>query len=116
MKKEMICTVCPMGCHITVEGTSEVINCIEGYTCQRGEQYARQEFSHPVRLLTTTVKVSDGRLLPVRSSRPLPKELMMDCMKELKRTVVEAPIKRYDIVLSNICGCGVDIIASGAIS
>ena len=40
MKKEIICTVCPMGCRITVEGEGENIVSVTGYTCKRGEVYA----------------------------------------------------------------------------
>ena len=71
MTKEIICTVCPMGCHILVEGEGDQVTSITGYTCRRGEEYGRQEFSHPVRILTTTVK-TDSKvhpLLPIRLHR-----------------------------------------------
>lgn len=66
MKKEIICTVCPIGCHILAEGTKEEITSIEGYTCNRGKEYGTREFLHPVRILTSTVKV-DGRTVWYRS-------------------------------------------------
>lgn len=118
MKKEIICTVCPRGCHIMVEGDGEKISSMEGYTCQRGKGYASTEFAHPVRILTTTVKVAraGGTLLPVRSSAPVPKEKLFDCMAVIRGTQVERPVKQYDVVVSNICGTGVDIVASGEIS
>lgn len=50
MEKEIICTVCPMGCHITVTGEGDRVDSITGYTCKRGEEYGKQEFAHPVRL------------------------------------------------------------------
>ncbi len=115
MTKEIICTVCPMGCHILVEGEGDQVTSITGYTCRRGEEYGRQEFSHPVRILTTTVK-TDSKvhpLLPIRSSCPVPKELLMQCMEEIKKIEVTAPVKRYDVIIKNICGCGADMIASG---
>ena len=115
MVKNMICTVCPMGCHMTAEGEGDQITSITGYTCPRGEAYGRQEFAHPVRILTTTVKCEDGgqELLPVRSDKPIPKELLMDCMEVIRKTTVKAPVNRYDVVVENICGCGVNIVASG---
>ena len=60
MEKEIICTVCPMGCHITVTGEGDRVDSITGYTCKRGEEYGKQEFAHPVRILTSTVKL-EGR-------------------------------------------------------
>lgn len=71
MEKEIICTVCPMGCHITVTGEGDRVDSITGYTCKRGEEYGKQEFAHPVRILTSTVKLegADQPLLPVRSEK-----------------------------------------------
>ena len=115
MKKEIICTVCPMGCHITVEGEGENILSVEGYTCKRGEQYARAEFAHPVRILTSTVKTNSAQhpLVAVRSANPVPKELLMNCMEEIRKVTVKAPVHRYDAVIRNVCGTGIDIVATG---
>ena len=115
MKKEIICTVCPMGCRITVEGEGENISSVTGYTCKRGEAYASAEFCHPVRILTTTVKTNCEKtpLLAVRSAKPLPKEKVMDCMEVIRKVEVKAPVSMYDVVVENICGTGVNIVASG---
>lgn len=115
MKKEIICTVCPNGCHISVEGQGENIVSIQGFSCPRGEQYGRQEFSHPVRTLTTTVRIAghEDCLLPVRSDGAVPLELMAECMAEIRKTQVSAPVKRYDVVIENICGTGCSIVATG---
>ena len=61
MKKEIICTGCPRGCHITVEGEGDAILSVEGFACKRGDTYARAEFAHPVRILTTTVKMAGAK-------------------------------------------------------
>lgn len=117
MKKEIICTICPLGCHITVTGEGEVIETIEGFTCKRGEEYGRQEFAHPVRILTSTVKLTGGvqPLLPVRSERPVPRELLFSCMDVIRETEVRVPVRRYDVVVENICGCGINIVASDTV-
>ena len=114
MKKEIICTVCPRGCHIQVEGEGEKILSVEGQGCKRGLEYASAEFAHPVRILTTTVKLADQQndLLPVRSNKPLPKEKLFECMEIIRATAVKAPIDRYAVIISNICGTGVDIVAT----
>ena len=117
MKREIICTICPVGCNILVEGEGENILSITGNECNRGLEYAKNEFSHPVRILTTSVKVtgSSTPLLPVRSNKPIPKELIMDCMKVIKEVKVKAPIKSKDIIIADICGSGADIIATASI-
>jgi len=117
MKKEIICTVCPRGCHIQVEGEGEKILSIEGYGCKRGLEYGSAEFAHPVRILTTTVKLTgvQNDLLPVRSDKPLPKEKIMDCMDVIRATSVTVPVERYAVIISDICGTGVNIVATKAI-
>ncbi len=113
MKKEIICTVCPRGCHMQVEGEGEKILSVEGNGCKRGLEYGSAEFAHPVRILTTTVKLSgENDLLPVRSNKPLPKEKVMECMEIIRTTAVKAPVKCYDVIIPNICDCGVDIVAT----
>lgn len=113
MKKEMICTVCPRGCLLQVEGEGDTILSVQGNGCKRGLEYGSAEFAHPVRILTTTVKLEgvQNDLLPVRSSKPLPKEKMMDCMAVIRAAAVKAPVERYAVIIPNICGTGVDIVA-----
>lgn len=115
MKKEIICTVCPMGCHIMVEGEGDTIKSIEGFTCKRGEQYASTEFAHPVRILTTTMKTDSGKtpLVPVRSEKPVPKEKVMDCMEVIRKSEAKVPVRVYDVLVENICDTGINIVATG---
>jgi CxxC motif-containing protein len=117
MKKEIICTVCPIGCLIMIEGEGENITSISGNQCKRGLEYGTSEFSHPVRILTTTVKVEGFMvpLLPVRSSKPISKELIMACMDQIKKVTIFQPIKSKAVVISNVCGSGVDIVATASI-
>lgn len=114
MKKDIICTVCPMGCVITVEGDNGIIDSIEGYTCPRGKNYAENEFVSPVRILTSTAKISGAKtpLVAVRSKSPVPKDKLFDCMAEIRKLCLEAPVSRGDVLIENVCGTGVDIISS----
>lgn len=117
MKKEVICTVCPRGCHINVEGEGDNVRSVEGYGCKRGLEYATNEFAHPVRILTTTVKIAGvaGDLLPVRSAKPVPKDKLFDCMDVIRRAEVKLPVKTHDVIIANICGTGVDIVATKSV-
>lgn len=114
MEKQIICTVCPRGCHMTVKGTDTAIESVENYSCPRGLEYAKTEFSAPVRILTTLVKVDgkDNELLPVRSNKPILKAKIFDCMEVIKQVTVKAPVKRYDVIIENVCDTGVDIVAT----
>ena len=117
MKKEIICTICPMGCHITVEGENDTVTSITGNTCKRGEQYASTEFAHPVRILTSTIKTDCEKhpLVAVRSEKPVPKEKMMECMDEIRKCRAVTPIHVYDVLIENVCGTGINIVATGSV-
>lgn len=118
MNKEIICTVCPRGCRIMVQGDGDKVLSAEGYGCKRGLEYAGTEYAHPVRILTTTVLVDglENDLLPVRSAQPLPKEKIFQCMDVIRDLRVTLPVKCYDVIVSDICGTGVDIVATKTIA
>ena len=114
MIKEIICTVGPRGCRINVEGEGEKVIKVEGYGCKRGIEYASNDFVNPVRILTTLVKI-DGKendLLPVRSNKPISKSKLFDCMAEIKKVSIKLPVKMHDVIISNVCDTGVDIVAT----
>ena len=117
MEKNIICTVCPRGCHVKVTLNGTEVTEVTDFGCKRGKEYAAAEATHPVRILTTTVKIAGSQynLLPVRSNAPVPKELQMECMKAIKAVAVAAPVNAGDVVLANICGTGVDIVATKAL-
>ncbi len=111
--KDIRCIVCPTGCLVHVENVNgELI--IEGHSCKRGEDYAREEFISPKRILTTTMLVENGflPLIPVRSDRPIPKDRLRDTLKEIAQTIADAPIKMGDILIENVLGLEINIIAS----
>lgn len=111
--KQLNCINCPMGCLLTVTLEDGKVVKVEGNTCPRGETYAHQELTDPQRMLTSTVRVEGGALplLPVVSKSTLPKGIM-DCAEALRSVAVQAPVKTGDVIVSNILGLGVDIIAS----
>lgn len=112
--KQLNCINCPMGCLLTVTLEDGKVVKVEGNTCPRGETYAHQELTDPQRMLTSTVRVEGGvlPLLPVVSKSTLPKGRIMDCAEALRSVAVQAPVKTGDVIVSNILGLGVDIIAS----
>ncbi len=113
--KKITCTVCPIGCNINVKGKDGIIESIEGFACKRGNKYGINEFLNPVRILTSTVKALGAQsfLLPVRSNKPIAKHLLFKCMDEIRKVEVRGPVKRHDVIIPNILGTGIDIIAIG---
>lgn len=114
MKKEMICVNCPMGCHLVVEMEEGQVVSITGNRCPKGEAYGRQECIQPMRYLTTTVRIHGAihRVLPVISEKEIPLELMKTAMEEVRFAEVKAPVQEGDVVLKNLAGTGVNLIAS----
>jgi len=108
MKQELICIVCPSGCRITVEDGQVTDN-----GCKRGEVYALKEVTNPTRVLTTTVRLTGAEpvRLPVKTERDIPKGLLFSAMRQLDAVTVAAPVRRGDVVLRDICGTGVSVIA-----
>ena len=107
---ELICITCPRGCHLQVD---ENLN-VTGNMCPRGAMYAKAELTHPVRMVTSSVNVhskTESRL-PVKTKEPIPKELIFKIMEEIEKVSVKAPIKIGDVIIKDVLGTGVDIVAT----
>jgi CxxC motif-containing protein len=115
--KEFTCIVCPVSCNLKVEEKDGEIT-VTGNQCKRGLNFGINEYSHPVRMLTTTLKTVNGsiRRVPVISTGEVPKDQLKSMVKELYKIEVPCPIKRGDIIIKNIHNTGVDIIATRTIS
>lgn len=108
--RELTCISCPIGCQLTVTMEEGKVVSVAGNTCPRGEVYAIHEVTHPVRTLTTTMAVSNraGVMLPVKSDNPIPKEKMMDVMRLVNQTKVEAPVSMGQILIADVAeGCNI---------
>ena len=114
------CTTCPSECLLTVEveretgGSVAAVRSVTGNSCPRGDKFAHQELTCPVRVLTTTVAVSvgDEALLPVRTAEAIPLELHAQAMNLIRGLVVNAPIRIGDVVLENLLDTNINLIAS----
>ena len=106
----VICTICPMGCKMAVDSAMNVT----GNTCKRGEKYAIQEVTAPERTLTTTMYAEGGILVPVKTDKPVPREKLSSCMKEINCKTLILPIEAGDIIIENIEKTGANVIATGS--
>lgn len=114
------CTTCPSECLLTVEVDRDAnsavveVRSVTGNSCPRGDKFAHQEFTCPMRVLTTTIAVSGGdeALLPVRTAEAIPLALHAQAMDLIRSLVVNAPIRMGDIVLENLLDTNINLIAS----
>lgn len=112
--KNLICINCPMGCDLTVETESGEVVSVSGNTCIRGDIYARREATAPLRTVTSSVRVENGRakMVPVKTKEEIPKEKIFACMDALRTVTAKAPVRIGDVIVSDIAGTGVDIVAT----
>lgn len=114
------CTTCPSEYLLTVEverdadGAVVEVRSVTGNSCPRGDRFAHQELTCPMRVLTTTVAVSgsDEVLLPVRTAETIPLALHAQVIDLIRGLVVKAPIRMGDIVLEDLLNTNIDLIAS----
>lgn len=112
--KKLTCINCPVGCSLKVEMDGENVICVSGNTCRRGEIYARKEVTNPARIVTSTVKVVNGTsgTVSVKTKEDIPKEKIFACVQALRGIEVQAPVHIGDVILENVAGTGVDIVAT----
>jgi CxxC motif-containing protein len=110
-----LCIGCPLGCRLEVDEADDghVVE-VRGFACKRGNEYALQEHTAPHRMVTTTVYIecSIYARLPVRTSKPVSKNMVADICQVLRSLKVVAPIQRGAVLFPNVLNTGVDVIAS----
>ena len=115
MKKNLICIICPRGCALSVEGELGNLK-VSGHSCPKGEQYAIDECTRPVRTVTSIVHV-DNRpdvMVSVKTSVPVPKENIFDAMEVIRGLKVEAPVAIGDVICRDVFGT--EVIATKSIT
>ena len=114
---ELTCIGCPLGCPLTVTMEGNEVVDVNGNTCPKGAIYAKKEVTNPTRIVTSTVRVSGGScpMVNVKTASDIPKGKIFACIEALKDVVVPAPVKIGDVILTNVAGTGVDIIAAGTV-
>lgn len=111
MKKELICIICPRGCSLKAEINGENIN-VSGHSCLKGEEYAVAECIHPMRTVTSSVRINnrEDMMVSVKTAVPIPKENIFDLMEVIRKTEIAAPVKCGQVIIENLYGT--DIIAT----
>ena len=113
MKKEFVCISCPVGCRLTVWDDEGEVK-VEGNTCPRGKTYGVQEFTAPMRVVTSSVPVKFGaqNMCSVKTDAPVPKGMVEQVLCVIREAVVKAPVMVGDCVIENVAGTGANVIAT----
>ena len=113
MIRELTCIDCPKGCQLKVElDENKKVLSVTGNTCKRGEVYANTECTAPMRTITTTAAVIGGGVVPVKTDKTVPKEMMFDCMKVINAARVPADATLGTVVVENILGTGANVVTT----
>ena len=113
---ELTCISCPLGCRIQVVMQQNEITEVLGNRCKRGDIYARQECVDPKRIITAVIPVAGSKIpLSVKTSTPISKKKIKDCIKALAAVKLTAPIAAGTVILSNVCETGVDVVATRSV-
>ena len=113
--KELICIVCPKGCHLQVDENNGYA--VTGNGCPRGAEYGKAELTNPTRVVTSTVRCTGGAYprCPVKTDKPIPKALMFQVMEELNKVDVAAPAPLGTVVIANVCGTDANVVTCRAL-
>ena len=115
MTASYLCIGCPLGCRLEVDdgAEGEVLE-VRGFSCKKGKEFAAQEHVDPRRLVTTTVSLLGAALprLPVKTVGTVPKGLVLEVCTALRGVLVTAPVALGDVVLADVLGTGVDVVAT----
>jgi CxxC motif-containing protein len=111
---KVICITCPKGCRLDVTREGATVLKVENCGCKRGEDYVKAELSDPRRMVATTVRIKGGihPLMPVYTDKPFPKPRIRELLDALRTVELIAPVRTGEVVVEDMLGTGIDILAS----
>ena len=112
--KELTCIGCPLGCSLKVTMEQNEVTEVTGNTCPRGAAYAKKEVTNPTRIVTSTVRVSGGnaKMVSCKTASDIPKDKIFDVTAALKTVTADAPVHIGDVLIADVCGTGVAVVAT----
>lgn len=112
--REITCIACPIGCRLAVSRNDNGQIAISNHGCKRGLTYGEQEFTRPMRMVTSSVFVLGGKrpLCAVKTKEVVPKDSIAAILREIQSVRVQAPVQIGQVIVSNIAGTGVDLVAT----
>lgn len=115
--RELICIGCPVGCNLEVLIEDGKVIEVKGNSCPKGKEYGVKECINPTRIVTSIVKVKDGKInmVSVKTEKDIPKNKIFKCLQELKGVVIKAPVRIGDVIIENVADIGVNIVATKSV-
>lgn len=112
--RNLTCIGCPLGCSLSVQIENEQVVSVSGNTCPRGDAYARKEVTNPTRIVTSTVRVAgaNGGMVSCKTQEDIPKNMIFDVVNALKDVEVNPPVRIGDVLVENVAGTGVNVVAT----
>ena len=105
--RNLTCIVCPIGCSMEVEIVDGEVISVTGNTCPRGKNYAISECINPERMVTTTIRCENGKVLPVKTDKPIPKDKVFECMNIINNHICKLPVKIKDVIIEDVFGANI---------
>lgn len=112
MKTSLTCIECPIGCQIEVTVENGQAVSVTGNGCLRGKIYAENEVVCPKRVVTSTVRATDGTLVPVKTAEPVKKSDVFLVMEKINKAICSLPVRIGDVIIEDVSD-GVALIATG---
>ncbi len=114
MIKKLTCIECPVSCVLSVDIENCKVIKVAGNECPKGLEYGVTEIENPVRILTSAVSAEglDLKIVPVRTSGPIPKADMLKAMDEVKKVRLSKPLKAGDPIIRDFLGMKVDLVST----
>ncbi|HOW84680.1 MAG TPA: DUF1667 domain-containing protein [Candidatus Aminicenantes bacterium] len=110
----LTCVLCPVGCELEVARTAAGGVAVAGNRCDKGVSFAEEEVLRPKRNLATSVpaKGTAARMVSVRLSAPVPREMIFPVLAEIGKLRPEAPVRRGQVLIADVLGTGADVLAT----
>ena len=110
----LTCVLCPVGCELEVRKDAAGELQIQGNQCDKGIPFAVEEVLYPKRNLATSVPVrgTTAKMVSVRLSDRVPREMIFPILAEIAKLRPEVPVCRGQVLIADVLGTGVDVIAT----
>jgi CxxC motif-containing protein len=102
---ELVCIACPIACRLTVVESGGEIR-VSGNRCPRGDDYGREEFHAPKRIVTAVIPTDSAQFpcAPVRTEKAVPRADVRRLLRTLYSTRVSLPVRLGDVMLDDFEG------------
>jgi CxxC motif-containing protein len=114
----MICICCPIGCNLTINGTTLEDLVVTGNRCPRGAEYAKEELFAPKRTVTAVVRTDSDAFpyIPVKTDKPLAKQLIPELLKAINSLRISLPVQSGQTVIENFCNTEVNVVVTRSVN